>query len=213
MFAEFVAQTCQLALLQPPLDFAANLPPTYRQRDIRFTSLDEARRRGGPAFFKPADDKCFPAGVYASGAELPGKDFLPDETPVLIADAVDWQAEYRCFVHDRTIAALSIYLRDGELARSSDGSWENDPVEAKEAREFTEKVLAEPTIDLPPALVIDVGKIRVRGWAVIEANPAWGAGIYGCDPARVLPVLARACISRAALSAEDARWTNGSQHG
>jgi hypothetical protein len=47
---------------------------------------------------------------------------------------------------------------------------------------------------VPQACVVDVGIMRGRGWGVIEANPAFGAGIYGCDPAAVLRVLAR-CVS------------------
>ncbi|HNB74240.1 MAG TPA: hypothetical protein PLS70_24185 [Acidobacteriota bacterium] len=41
-------------------------------------------------------------------------------------------------------------------------------------------------------MVIDVGVISGKGWAVVEANAAFGSGIYGCDPAQVLPVLAEA---------------------
>ncbi len=59
---------------------------------------------------------------------------------------------------------------------------------------------------VPPAAVIDVGRLAGGGWAVVEANPAWGAGICGCDPAAVLPVLRRACIPRGQLTREDAAW-------
>jgi ATP-grasp domain, R2K clade family 2 len=44
------------------------------------------------------------------------------------------------------------------------------------------------------AVALDVGIIRGRGWAVVELNSAWGAGIYGCDPARVLEVLQAAAV-------------------
>jgi hypothetical protein len=44
--------------------------------------------------------------------------------------------------------------------------------------------------------VVDVGRVAGRGWAVVEANPAWGSGLYGCDAARVLPVL-RGAVSQA----------------
>jgi hypothetical protein len=36
---------------------------------------------------------------------------------------------------------------------------------------------------------MDVGVIQHRGWAVVELNAAWGAGIYGCDPDEVLEVV------------------------
>ncbi len=47
---------------------------------------------------------------------------------------------------------------------------------------------------LPAALVIDAGVIRGVGPAVVEANEASGAGIYGCDPRDVLDVLRAATI-------------------
>ncbi|WP_156910681.1 DUF4343 domain-containing protein [Nocardia mangyaensis] len=53
---------------------------------------------------------------------------------------------------------------------------------------------------------MDVGLIEGRGWAVVEANCAFGAGMYGCDPVRVLEVLARACVPRHELLGSDATW-------
>ncbi|HLJ79961.1 MAG TPA: hypothetical protein VKT52_00660 [Ktedonobacterales bacterium] len=42
--------------------------------------------------------------------------------------------------------------------------------------------------------------------APIEANAAWGSGIYGCDPARILPVLKRAVVRREMLMPNDTCW-------
>jgi hypothetical protein len=47
---------------------------------------------------------------------------------------------------------------------------------------------------MPAALVLDVGVIRDVGPAVVEANTASGAGIYGCDPREVLEVLRGATV-------------------
>jgi hypothetical protein len=38
-------------------------------------------------------------------------------------------------------------------------------------------------------VVVDVGFIDGRGWAVVEFNAAWGAGLNGCDPDKVLPAI------------------------
>jgi hypothetical protein len=65
---------------------------------------------------------------------------------------------------------------------------------------------ADKDVALPPAVVLDVGLIAGRGWAVVEPNAAWGSGVYGCDPAAVLPVLRRASIPRDGLTDADARW-------
>ncbi|MEP0802688.1 hypothetical protein NDI37_21395 [Funiculus sociatus GB2-A5] len=42
---------------------------------------------------------------------------------------------------------------------------------------------------------MDVGVIQGRGWAVVEQNAAWGAGLYGCDPIEVLEVLRYAVVA------------------
>lgn len=57
---------------------------------------------------------------------------------------------------------------------------------------FLQRLLADPAVELPRAAVVDVGPIEGRGWAVIEQNAAWGAGIYECDPFAVLEVLRQA---------------------
>ncbi len=55
------------------------------------------------------------------------------------------------------------------------------------AKAFIAEVGCE--MDLPRAVVVDVGLIAGRGWAVIEFNAAWGAGLNGCDPEKVLPAI------------------------
>ena len=49
---------------------------------------------------------------------------------------------------------------------------------------------------VPSPCVIDVGLTRDRGWLVMEANAAWGAGLNGCDA-----VAAARCIARALVAA------------
>jgi hypothetical protein len=173
---------------------------------VRLTTLAAARTLTSPTFLKPANDKCFRAAVYAGGAELPGADMLPGAVPVLAAEPVTWDVEYRAFVLERRLAALSIYLRAGELAQDEDGAWPAPAEDERAARAFVEVVLADARVALPPAVVADVGRVAGRGWAVIEANAARGSGLYGCAPAAVLPVLRRAIRPTAALTSEDQRW-------
>jgi hypothetical protein len=61
-------------------------------------------------------------------------------------------------------------------------------------------------VPLPPSVALDVGHIDGSGWAVVEANAAWASGIYGCDPGKVLDVVARACVRGEEASAEDMLW-------
>src|SRR5262249_45790296 len=150
--------------------------------------------------------KCFPARVYASGVELPDAAVLPGETPVLISAVVTWQVEYRCFVAERAVVTCSPYWRDGALAQAENGTWPILPGERGVALALAHSLLDAPAVAVPPAFVLDVGLIAARGWAVVEANSAWGAGIYGCDPALVLQVLRRAVVPQGRLSPDDLPW-------
>src|SRR5439155_15502745 len=123
LFALHVAQTLGLQLVEPPFDWLPRILPRWRGREVRLTTLAEARKIADRAFIKPADEKCFDARVYASGAELPVPGPLPDDLPVLLQEVVEWTIEFRCFVLERKVAAVSAYWRDGKLAKSEDGVW------------------------------------------------------------------------------------------
>ena len=189
LFGPTLAEQFGLRLLEPPLDWLPRLPIEYRKRWITLTNLQDARSLLEPAFVKPPNDKSFPARV-ATGAELP-EEFDP-ETPVLVAEVVNWAKEFRCFVRDRQPQALSIYSRGGELQREQ--GFAASETELAEAEGFVKEVLADVRVDLPRAAVLDVGVITGRGWAVVEQNSAWGSGLYGCNPRDVLEVLRHAAI-------------------
>lgn len=204
LFAAVVAPQLGLVLLEPPLDWLTSLPGPLLRREVGFTTLAEARRRRGPAFVKPADEKSFDAKVWPEPAALPGPDRLPDHLAVLVAEPVEWSFEVRCFVVDGEVVTCSPYLRDGQLAQAADGSWPATDEELALARAFASRVIGE--VPLPPAVALDVGTIAGRGWAVVEANPCWGSGVYGADPAGVLRAARRASVARAALTRADERW-------
>jgi hypothetical protein len=193
LFARHVAQSLGLELQEPSLDWLPKLAPKWRIRDVRLTTLAEARNITAKVFIKPADEKCFDAKVYSSGTELPGLGPLPEDLPVLVQEVVEWKIEFRCFVLNRKVVALSPYWRAGELAKADDGSWPASEKELETTTEFCESVLADRTVLVPDAVVIDVGFVEERGWAVVEANAAFSSGIYGCRPESVLSVLQRAC--------------------
>ena len=119
-------------------------------------------------------------------------DGYADESPVLVQEVVTWEKEFRCFVLDRQLRTLSVYLRNGELQRANDFAATDD--ELAEVTAFVNTVLADERVDLPRTAVLDVGVIAGRGWAVVEQNAAWGSGLYGCDPAEVLEVLRHAAV-------------------
>ena len=189
LFGPPLAEQLGLSLLCPPDDWLVRLPMQYKHRQIALSTLGQARANPLPAFVKPPNDKSFPAGVYR-GDELPRE--FDDDMPVLVSDVVRWQKEYRCFILDRRLRTYSLYSREGELQREQE--FESGTDEDAQARAFIETLLANQAVDLPRATVVDIGLIEGKGWGCVEQNAAWGAGIYGCDPAEVLEVLRHAAV-------------------
>lgn len=64
------------------------------------------------------------------------------------------------------------------------GNWPWTETEEIGAIDIVQKTIN--AIEMPAAIALDVGLIKGRGWAVVEANSAWGSGIYGCDPSKML---------------------------
>ncbi|WP_295614653.1 ATP-grasp domain-containing protein [Chamaesiphon sp. GL140_3_metabinner_50] len=190
LFGQTLAAQFGLRLLEPEIDWLPGLPDEYRQRRVMLTTLGACRELVEPAFIKPPNDKSFPARVY-TGAELPHE--YDEDTPVLVADVVEWETEFRCFILDRQLQTISIYLRSGELQRDRD--FAATDVELAAAASFVSTILADDRVKLPRSAVVDVGVIARRGWAVVEQNADWGSGIYGCDPVRVLEVLRHAAVT------------------
>ncbi len=58
-----------------------------------------------------------------------------------------------------------------------------------DAISFAQRVCTETSVELADSFVLDVGLLRTGAWAVIEFNPTWASGIYGCDPFGVLECL------------------------
>jgi hypothetical protein len=207
LFGAVISEELSLYLLEPSFNWLANLPYQYRLRTVTFTSLEEAKKVKEPAFIKPADDKCFQATVYESGSSLLTNEVLPGTTPVLVSDPVSWEMEFRFFILNRSIATHSPYSKNGDLIRPNEyEKWQSLPVEQAEALTFCNSILMNQSVAIPPSVVIDIGYIRGRGWAVVEANASWASGIYGCDPKAVLTVISRACVKRTAVRVEDTEW-------
>ena len=190
LFAAEIAKAIGRRLLDPPVDWLVNLPVSLTNRKIEMRTLGQARQLEVPTFVKPPNDKSFTAKVYRNGQEL--SDAFDDEISVLLATPVEWEAEFRCFCLDGRVVTHSPYLRHGEFAKDSNFQITQD--ESERAIATAEDALARGDLGLPRAIVVDVGIIKGKGWSVVEANGAWGAGIYGCNPELVLDVIRQATI-------------------
>ena len=71
---------------------------------------------------------------------------------------------------------------------------------------FCKGFLDECPVDIPPCFVLDVGLTKNEEWAIVEFNPVWCAGLYGCNLYNVLPALLRACLRREEMSLSDVKW-------
>ncbi|HEX6544514.1 MAG TPA: ATP-grasp domain-containing protein [Ktedonobacterales bacterium] len=207
LFTDIMAAALDLAAFDIPADWLARLPARLTRRAIAAMPLAEALRIEEPRFVKSARDKPFPAGVYTMAAEPPPACLdLPGDLLVLVAEPVQWELEFRGFILHRRLLALSPYLRAGELVEDAEGNWVASEEEWRAAKVYYAEILADPALELPPAIVLDVGIIPERGWAIIEANGAWGAGLYGCDPTAALSVIRHATQPAAGISRADGRW-------
>ena len=192
LFGPMLAEQLGIDLLDPEEDWLVGLPEHYRCRHVRLTTLADARTLEWPAFVKPPNDKSFPAAVYA-GHELPQG--YAEDMPVLVSGVVHFRTEFRCFVLERAVRAWSVYARDGELQRAA--GFASSAAEAAGVEAFMAELLADPRVPLPRATVVDIGQLDDGRWACVEQNAAWGAGIYGCDPAAVLEVIRAAAVPAA----------------
>lgn len=179
-FCRKIAETLSASVVEPADAFLFLLPDEYTNRTIGLMKLHQARTLVWPKFIKPVNDKHFRAAVYPSGADLVTDASLSEEM-VLISDPVEWDCEYRMFVCDFQVRVFSAYrMADGVVATEE---------QKEQARAFCERVLADKRVQLPRAVVVDVGYIRGIGWSVVEANAAVMSSIYDCDPILVLEVL------------------------
>lgn len=206
LFAEAVADQLGLALLEPSVDWLTNVPERYLQRRVELLTLGEARALADKAFVKPADGKIFDPKVYNSGADLPTDQNVDMDIQVLRSGVVDFRLEVRCFVRSRQVVSLSPYWRDDNLALDAEGLWPFHEGEEAEAKAFAEAVLKDPEVPLPPACTLDVGRLRDGSWAVVEANPCWGAGLYGSDPKQVLVTIKDAIIRKEDVTMATKPW-------
>lgn len=177
-FCLVLAQKLGLELISPPDDLLLLLPEVFIKRTLQGSTLADAARLAYPVFIKPLVPKLFKAAVYRDSAELVGEcKGLDDDTGILISEVVVFESEVRAFVLHGKVLDVAVYEGVASL---------------EEARTFTEQLACLDC--LPATCVLDVGHIAGRGWVLIEANAAWGAGLNGCDAAGVLPAIATASL-------------------
>ena len=199
-----VARQLNSVLLGCSSNWLTHLPEEFSRRRIELLELRNVAGIKGDRFIKPALGKSFDAAVRTGPQLISQTSHLPPELLVHVSEVVEWEVEYRCFTKGNEVATLSPYRR-GDVTFSSYQSPLRGPRrELDEASEFANSVLN--SVPCPRAFVLDVGVIKGRGWAVVEPNECWGAGIYGCTPSKVLEVLLAATVHKLKATTEDFKW-------
>lgn len=193
-FCEVISQQMGWRLRANSFDWLSKVHPFFLKRKVEFMTLGEAKLLQETKFIKPADDKVFEAKVYEPGTLITHESVL-DDTPTLVSDVVEFDLEYRTFVHGR-VKTWSNYVFYEHIADPK--YWNVIPHEGNFLpHDLVNDLLHhieyhDSFIEVEPS-VIDVGRIPGKGWAIIETNQAWASGLYGCDPDKVLDVLEASC--------------------
>ena len=188
IYAEIVAEQCHLTLLKPTDDWLAHIDEDFTKRKISYGQLKNFTNQEN-IFIKCSDFKSFKAGVFQKVTDIKGFDSLDQEITVFTSEVVEWDLEVRCFVFNKEIKTHSSYWRNN--------AFDTNPLSGTEQKEmfsFFDAFIQKYASTLPEAIVLDFGIIKGKGWALIEANPAWCSGLYACDAEKALEVIVKSCI-------------------
>jgi hypothetical protein len=201
-----IAEQLSCTMLGCPPDWTVKLPTEFLMRELRQMTLGQALELPGKSFVKHSVSKAFPSTIYSSAALADAASNVAPNALVHVGEPVEWSVEYRCFVIDRKIVAISPYKRYGEIINDHSNLLGATQTEIENARRMAESLFNSSIVACPPGFVLDVGFIEGRGWAVVECNECWAAGIYACDPVGVLDTLLRACVPAVTMTEEMRRW-------
>ncbi|WP_223600500.1 ATP-grasp domain-containing protein [Chryseobacterium sp. GVT01B] len=188
IYAEIVSEQCDLTLLKPADDWLNHIDESFTQRKISYGQLKDFIKEEN-IFIKCSDFKTFKAGVYQKVNDIKGFDSLDQNITVFTSEVVEWELEVRCFVLNNKIKTHSSYWRNNVFDTNM-----LSEKEQKDMFSFFESFIQKNSSTLPTAIVLDFGIIKGKGWALIEANPAWCSGLYACDTEKALEVIVNSCI-------------------
>lgn len=195
-FCDIMAERLGLGLLEPPSDWLGRLPAKYLGRELWCGTIADLGRVNERRFIKPANDKTFERAVFEKGSDVPTK-WIEPECPIIVSEVVAFEWEVRLHVRDREVVTAADYMMIGE---------DSDRAIAM-AKEWVQDLLREPELDLPSAVVIDVGSMEGRGIGVVEANCVYAAGMYNeVDREAILDLVLRAAGPASLVSETDRKY-------
>ena len=185
-------------------EWTVDLPKEFLKRELAQMTLREALQIQVARFIKHAVSKAFPASIYDAASLADATEKVHPDSLVHVGEPVQWESEFRCFVSDRKVMAISPYLYNGQFVTDYDAFPTIPQSEIDNVQRFAESVLNHTEVGCPDAFVLDVGTISGRGWAVVECNECWASGIYACDPKYVLETLLAGNMKTGAI--ESNQW-------
>ena len=179
-FALVLAQVLGVQLLSPKEEDLALIEEAFIKRTITLVAVEKVQQLTFPLFIKPTIPKLFPAQVFDSLEQLkPQLQHLAPASWLLCSTVITVEKEVRAFILEGQILDLAYYEGQGEL---------------ETAAAFIQYFLKNTSINLPTSFVLDVGWNAQQGWLVVEMNASWGAGLNGCNAAKVLEGIQRATL-------------------
>lgn len=133
-----------------------------------------------PIFIKSVIPKQIQSRIYKNKEDIINECIgLDHETQLITSEIFLFDAEVRSFVLHGNVKTCSSY--DGIC-------------DINEANEFIQ--VFTKSNKLPETCVLDIGFIQNKGWAVVEANATWGAGLNGCNPSGAAECIVHATTHR-----------------
>lgn len=199
------------ALSAPGAEWLSTVPKAFLGREVTTGTIESFPET--PVWAKPAEVKIpdmLPGWWKKTDVENMSN---PSGTRYQWTDTFlpELNHEHRVFMVHGEPVAWSPYLIDGVVYSMGMVS-----EHTHDAVKFARLVAEEMGSDFPPVCSLDVG-ITSNGWVVIEANPAWSSGLYGCDPTEVVKALDLAAMetnprwmwSPSAFAVEKAKTNQG----
>ncbi len=101
-------------------DWAVHLPPEFLKRELWQTRLRDALDTITEHFVKHAVSKAFPAAIYNRQSLAATTAALHPDSLVHVGEPVRWTHEFRCFVANRKVMAVSPYVYEGVIVTDHD---------------------------------------------------------------------------------------------
>ena len=146
----------------------------FMRRSVEKSTVGEFRKRWDAdednrprLFMKPVAQKKFNGAIMKSILDWMPMANLPDDTEVYLTDELNFQSEFRVYVHDQEIVTAKHYM----------GKW--DKMIDKEVVEDAIKTFAP---EAPCAYALDFGVDTNGETTLVEFNDATSLGNYGVNP-------------------------------